>query len=152
MVRTRGYCLAAQTNARAIPVLPLVGSITVTSRLPCFSFPCASAAQIIDAPIRHFTEYEGLRPSIFANTIPGNPAVIRLMRTSGVRPMLKLLSSNIFPMSILLLSLVRLATTGKRQGRSLDLDGPHTHPRGGCLARFFALSEDLLCQLIVFLE
>ena len=56
IVKTNGYCLAAQTNARAIPVLPLVGSITVTLLLPRLSFPFSSAAQIIEAPIRHFTE------------------------------------------------------------------------------------------------
>ena len=56
------------------------------------------------------------------------------------------------PKSVLLTPEPEPGVAWKRQGRSLDLDGPHTHPRGGCLARFFALSEDLLCQLIVFLE
>ena len=36
-----------------MPVLPLVGSI---SSLPGFSTPRFSASQIMDAPMRHFTE------------------------------------------------------------------------------------------------
>ncbi len=57
------------------------------------------------APIRHFTEYAGLRPSIFAKTVPGNPAVIRLIFIKGVCPILKLLSSYIFDIFLLLSSL-----------------------------------------------
>ena len=43
----------AATKASAIPVFPLVGSI---SSLPGTSTPRFSASQIIAAPIRHFTE------------------------------------------------------------------------------------------------
>ena len=56
MVRTRGYPRAAHTKARAMPVLPLVGSTTTVSRDPGVRMPSRSAAQIMAAPIRHFTE------------------------------------------------------------------------------------------------
>src|SRR5260370_37747818 len=80
------------TYASALAVLPLVGLI---SSLPGFKTPRFSASQIIDAPIRHFTEYAGLRPSIFASTVAGAPFVMRFRRTSGVRPMLRELSAYI---------------------------------------------------------
>ena len=53
MVSVMGYPRAAATKARAIPVLPLVGSI---SALPGFRMPRFSASHTMDAPIRHFTE------------------------------------------------------------------------------------------------
>ena len=83
------YPRAAPTNASAMPVLPLVGSI---SSLPGVSTPRFSASQIMDAPMRHFTEYAGLRPSILASMVTGGPPVTRFSLTSGVRPMLKELS------------------------------------------------------------
>src|ERR1035438_5839652 len=91
MVRVMGYPRAAATNARAIPVFPLVGSM---SALPGFRMPRFSASQTMEAPIRHFTEYAGLRPSILARTVALPPSVTRLRRTSGVPPMLKELSSK----------------------------------------------------------
>ena len=48
-----------------MPVFPLVGSI---NSVPGVISPFRSASQIIAEPIRHFTEYEGLRPSILAST------------------------------------------------------------------------------------
>ena len=39
-----------------MPVLPLVGSMTVMSREPGFRMPSRSAAQIMAAPMRHLTE------------------------------------------------------------------------------------------------
>src|SRR5208337_698880 len=72
IVRTNGYCLAAQTNARAIPVLPLVGSITVTSFCPGFSFPCASAAQII-GPNPALYRIGGVTPFDLSHYDPGQP-------------------------------------------------------------------------------
>src|ERR1039457_4867001 len=72
-----------------MPVLPLVGSIIST---PGLSMPRCSASQIMDAPIRHFTEYAGFRPSILARTVALAPPVIRFKRTSGVLPMLSVLS------------------------------------------------------------
>ena len=53
MVRVMGYPQAAATKARAIPVLPLVGS---TICLPAFRTPRFSASQTMAAPMRHFTE------------------------------------------------------------------------------------------------
>ena len=53
MVRVMGIPRAAATKARAMPVLPLVGS---TISLPGPSSPFCSASQIIDAPMRHLTE------------------------------------------------------------------------------------------------
>ena len=91
MVSVMGYPRAAATNASAIPVLPLVGSI---SSLPGFRMPFCSASQIIAAPIRHFTENAGFRPSILANIAACAPSVTRFRRTSGVRPMLNELSLN----------------------------------------------------------
>src|SRR5713101_9648514 len=75
-----------------MPVLPLVGSI---SSLPGFRIPRRSASQIIDAPMRHFTEYAGLRPSILASIVTGAPPVTRFNFTRGVRPMLSELSAKI---------------------------------------------------------
>jgi hypothetical protein len=53
MVKVIGMPRAAATNARAIPVLPLVGSIYSRPGPRC---PFSSASQIIEAPIRHLTE------------------------------------------------------------------------------------------------
>jgi hypothetical protein len=50
--------LAAHTNASAIPVLPEVGS-TIVLR-PGWMRPSASAASIIDTPIRSLTLPAGL--------------------------------------------------------------------------------------------
>src|SRR5580692_4721495 len=74
-----------------MPVLPLVGSI---SSLPAVSMPLFSASHTMAAPMRHFTEYAGLRPSIFPSTRALAPSVTRLRRTSGVRPILSELSSK----------------------------------------------------------
>ncbi len=53
MVRVRGMPRAAATKARAMPVLPLVGSTIST---PGLSSPFFSASQIMLAPMRHLTE------------------------------------------------------------------------------------------------
>jgi hypothetical protein len=66
-----------------MPVLPLVGSTTVA---PGLSTPRFSVSQIIAAPMRYFTEYPGLRPSILARTVAFAPTVIRFNLTSGVPP------------------------------------------------------------------
>ena len=44
--------------------------------------------------MRSFTEYAGLRPSIFARIVALAPALTRFRRTSGVWPMLYELSSK----------------------------------------------------------
>ncbi len=83
IVSVSRYPLAAHTNASAMPVLPLVGSTTC---IPGLRRPDFSASQIIAAPMRHFTLYEGgiaafdLRQDRHTVCLP-----IRLMRTSGVR-------------------------------------------------------------------
>ena len=56
IVRINGYPRDAATNARAMPVLPLVGSTMVTLLDPGFRIPLRSASHIMAAPIRHLTE------------------------------------------------------------------------------------------------
>ena len=53
IVRVTGMPRAAATKARAMPVLPLVGSMI---SWPGPSSPSFCACQIIAAPMRHFTE------------------------------------------------------------------------------------------------
>ena len=67
-------------------MLPLVGS---TISMPGLRLPSFSAAHIILAPMRHFTELAGLRDSIFAKILPSD---MRWIFTSGVLPMERLLS------------------------------------------------------------
>ena len=59
------YPLAAATDARPMPVLPLVGSIITD---PSVRFPAASASSIIALAIRSFTEPAGLKYSSLATT------------------------------------------------------------------------------------
>ena len=81
MVSTSGMPRAAQTMARAMPVLPLVGStITVSGPIR----PAACAASIMATPMRSLTLLAGLKNSSLAATSAGAPSVILLMRTSGV--------------------------------------------------------------------
>ncbi len=56
---------AAATKAKAIPVLPLVGSISTVSG-PIF--PACSSASIMATPMRSFTEASGLKNSSLAST------------------------------------------------------------------------------------
>ena len=78
--------MAAHTKAKAIPVLPLVGSTMVVSG-PIR--PSASKASIMDQPMRSLTEPRGFMnshlPRISART-PWAWAILD-MRTSGVLPM-----------------------------------------------------------------
>jgi len=90
IVKVKGILRVAAMNARAIPVLPLVGSISFPER----NRPRFSASPTIAAPTRHLTEYDGLRPSIFARIVAEIPAVTWLSRTNGVRPTDRELSSN----------------------------------------------------------
>ena len=92
MQSVRRYPRAAQTNASAMPVFPLVGSTTF---MPGLRSPRFSASQIMFAPTRHFTEYAGLRPSILARTVASVWAASVLIRTSGVLPMASELSFRI---------------------------------------------------------
>ena len=73
--------------ASAMPVLPLVASISVS---PGLIWPRASARMIIDSAGRSLTEPAGLLPSSLARiTVPlavvAAPGM-RLRRTSGVLP------------------------------------------------------------------
>ena len=71
-VSTRSYPFAAQTNASAIPVLPLVASTIVV--LPGSIRPSRSAASIIATPIRSFTLPPGLNASSLANSSTSSSA------------------------------------------------------------------------------
>src|SRR5918995_670805 len=67
-----------------MPVLPLVGS-TISDR-PGSILPSASAASIIDAPIRSLTEPAGLKYSSLATTSAARFSPSRLNPTIGVLP------------------------------------------------------------------
>ena len=69
-----------------MPVLPEVGS-TSTER-PGSIVPAASAASIMETPMRSLTEARGLKNSSFPTISAPQPASAgrRLKRTSGVEP------------------------------------------------------------------
>ena len=92
MVRIRRYPLAAQTNARAMPVLPDVGS---TRTAPGPMRPSASAASIMARPMRSLTEARGLKNSHLPTMSAAQPASAAslLRRTSGVAPMVSRMPS-----------------------------------------------------------
>ena len=75
--------MAAATNASAMPVLPLVGSMITVSFL---SMPRFSASSIIAMPMRSLTLPSGLKNSHFSRMVAGAPAVTLFRRTSGVWP------------------------------------------------------------------
>jgi hypothetical protein len=75
--------LAAATNASAMPVLPLVGSMMTVSG---FKMPRFSASSIMAMPIRSFTLPSGLKNSHFKAIVALRPAVTLLSFTSGVLP------------------------------------------------------------------
>ena len=76
-----------------MPVLPEVGS-TRTER-PGSIVPSASAASIMETPIRSFTEASGLKNSSLPTISALQPASAgrRLKRTSGVEPMVSAMLS-----------------------------------------------------------
>src|SRR5271165_7083958 len=78
-----------------MPVFPLVGS---TISMPGFNTPRFSASHTIAAPMRHFTEYAGFLPSIFASTVALAPSVTRFSLIRGVLPILSELSAKTFAM------------------------------------------------------
>ena len=92
MHRIRRRPLAAATKASAMPVLPLVGSISTVS---ASMRPCASSASIIATPMRSLTEATGLKNSSLASTVALAPysADRRGNRTSGVSPMVSTMES-----------------------------------------------------------
>src|SRR3954451_10651263 len=97
IVSTSGYPFAAQTIARPIPVFPLVASMTVW---PGFSSPDFSAASMTPSASRSLTEPRGLKASILTKTFtPDGPR--RLIRTTGVLPIVSLMLWYIRPMPLL---------------------------------------------------
>ena len=77
-----------------MPVLPLVGS-TIMVSTPIL--PARSAASIIARPMRSLTLESGLKNSHLANTVACPAGISRLMRTSGVPPMVSVMFSKIRP-------------------------------------------------------
>ncbi len=84
------YPLAAQTKARPIPVLPLVGSrMTVSGPIR----PSVSAAWTMLKPIRSLTLERGLKDSSLASTVASIPALTLFNLTRGVCPTVWVISS-----------------------------------------------------------
>ena len=92
-------------------MLPEVGSSRTVSRL---IFPSFSAASIIETPIRSFTLPAGFRISSLAATVAFAPSMMRLSRTSGVLPMVLVMSS-----AIRMVSLEDRKATKTRPNRSM---------------------------------
>src|SRR5208337_1125890 len=84
---------AAQTKARAMPVLPLVGSTRTVSLV---KIPAFSAASTMLTPILSFTLPHGLKNSSFATISASNPPDSLLILTSGVFPTNWVMSRAIF--------------------------------------------------------
>src|SRR3954470_5379776 len=77
-----------------MPVLPLVGSTMTVSRS---IFPSRSADSIIATPMRSFTLESGLKNSHLHRTVASVLGMMRLIRTSGVPPMVSVMSLKIRP-------------------------------------------------------
>ena len=73
-----------------MPVLPLVGSMMTVSVL---ILPSRSAASIMATPMRSLTDHSGLKFSSLATTVASQPSATRRSRTSGVLPMVCVMSS-----------------------------------------------------------
>mmetsp|Transcript_36416 Transcript_36416/g.96037 ORF Transcript_36416/g.96037 Transcript_36416/m.96037 type:complete len:335 (+) Transcript_36416:495-1499(+) len=101
IVRIRSYPLAAATIARAMPVLPDVGSTIVVT--PGVMSPRFSASVIIEYPMRSLTELHGSIDSILASTRASSPSTERPSWSSGVLPI-----SSVIDLAIL--GLVRRPT------------------------------------------
>ena len=89
MVRISLYPLAAATNAKAIPVFPLVGSINIVSSLIT---PASSPASIIATPILSFTLERGLKDSSLTTTSAFEFFVNLFNLTNGVFPIVSVMS------------------------------------------------------------
>ena len=96
MVRTSGIPRAAQTKASPTPVLPEVGSITVT---PSRITPLSRASSIIDLPIRSLTLDMGLKDSSLKRTSAPRSLPSLGVRTRGVPPIVSTTLSKIRAMS-----------------------------------------------------
>ena len=84
--------------ARAIPVLPLVGSTMVV--LSGEMSPCASAALNIDSPMRSLTLPPGLNDSSLPTMVAPERSDMPLSFTSGVPPMSSVMSLAILTVSV----------------------------------------------------
>src|SRR5437763_5471511 len=125
-----------------MPVLPLVASTIVV--LPGSIRPSASAASIIDTPMRSLTLPPGLNASSFANSSTSSSSVTRVSRTIGVRPTCSAMLVGI--------SAIRAGGTlrDRAPGRRLPNAGARARPsaagrqggRGGC-GRLLTLAQDL---------
>src|SRR6185295_4632586 len=102
----------AATIARAMPVLPLVASISVSPGMIC---PRSSALRIIESAGLSFTDPAGLLPSSLARmrllVVPG----MRFKRTSGVLPTK---SSRVLPIPTGLRSMPRVYSYARKRSRS----------------------------------
>ena len=97
MVRMSLMPLAAATNASAMPVLPLVGSISTVFLV---ILPDLSPSSIIESPMRSLTLESGLKNSSLSRISAWAPwaAAVRLRRTRGVLPMVSVMSLYILAM------------------------------------------------------
>ena len=77
-----------------MPVLPLVGSMIT---VPLFIFPAFRASSIKAMPMRSLTLESGLKNSSLSSTSAMAPCffAVRFRRTSGVLPMVSVMSLNI---------------------------------------------------------
>jgi len=91
MVNTSFKPRAAATKASAMPVFPLVGSISTES---LSMRPEASASSIIATPMRSLTLESGLKNSSLSRMSATAPwaRAVRWSRTSGVLPMVSVMS------------------------------------------------------------
>src|SRR5512134_3092298 len=111
MIRIMRKPRIAATIASAMPVLPLVASISVS---PGLMRPRSSALRIIHRAGRSFTEPAGLLPSnLHSTTLVVSPGS-RLSRTSGVLPTV---SSMVFHMACSI-----ACRFPRQQGRNVSLD------------------------------
>ena len=92
------YPFAAASAASPIPVLPLVGSMSVVS---AFNFPLSSAARRISAATLSFTDPTGFIDSTFTKSFARSPysRSTFFRRTRGVRPTASAIDSKRIPYS-----------------------------------------------------
>ena len=125
MVRMIGIPRAAHTMARAIPVLPLVGSTMMVSSVMA---PAAIAASTIEAPMRSFTLEPGLKNSSLATTSATTSSAIGRTRTRGVLPI-----SSVMSLAICMRRVCRIGspstTPTPRQDHPSPSRGCQTQPR-----------------------
>ena len=79
---------------KALPRRTVLRGMGITLGLPLLDamVPALSASSTMLTPMRSFTLWQGLKPSSLASTVAPMPAVSLLSRTSGVRPMVLVMS------------------------------------------------------------